>query len=59
LAAGLLQLAGGGRWRLSSPAWFAISMFLSPLTILLLLARAVRQFREYSKARDTGATESN
>jgi len=59
VAAGLLQLAGGGRWHLSSPAWFAISMFLSPLTILLLLARAVRQFREYSKARDTGATESN
>jgi hypothetical protein len=57
LAAGLLQLAGSGRWRLSGPAWFAISVFLSPLTILLLLARAVRQYREYRKTRHTGPSE--
>ena len=57
LAAGLLQLAGGGRWRLSGPAWFAISMALSPLTILLLLARAVRQYREYRKTRRIGPAE--
>jgi len=57
LAAGLLQLAGGGRWRLSGPAWFAISMFLSPLAILLLLARAVGQYQEYRKTRNSVPTE--
>jgi hypothetical protein len=58
LAAGLLQLAGSGRWRLSAPAWFAISMFLSPLAILLLLARAIQQYREYRKMRHTAPSES-
>jgi len=57
LAAVLLQVTGRGRWRLSGPAWFAISMFLSPLAILLLLARAVRQYREYRKSRHTGTSE--
>jgi hypothetical protein len=57
LAAVLLQLGGGGRWRLSGPAWFAISMFLSPLAILLLLASTVRQYRDYRKRRYTGPTE--
>jgi len=57
LAAGLLQRAGNKRWRLSAPAWFAISMFLSPLAILLLLARAIRQYLDYRKRRFTGPTE--
>jgi len=57
LTAVLLQRAGGGRWRLSGPAWFAISMFLSPLAILLLLARAVGQYREYRRSRHTGPSK--
>jgi hypothetical protein len=55
LAAFLLQLGGRGRWRLSGQAWFAISMFLSPLVILLLLARAVRQYRESRERRQPEA----
>ena len=57
LTAGVLQLAGSGRWRLSGAAWFAISMFISPLAIVLLLVQAVRQYRDHRKRRFAGAGE--
>jgi hypothetical protein len=58
LAAGLLQFAGSGRWRLSGPAWFAISMFFSPLAILFLLGRAIGQYREYRKTQNIGPADA-
>lgn len=44
LAALLLQFAGRGRWRCNGFAWFAISMFLSPLALLLLFYGVGRQW---------------
>jgi len=57
LVAFLLQIGGRGRWRVSGPAWFAISMFVSPLAIIVLLVNAVRQYREHRKTRNIGSTE--
>jgi hypothetical protein len=57
LVAALLQRVGGARWRSSSPAWFAMSMFLSPLALVILLVSVHRQYKEYRKTRDASTSE--
>lgn len=49
LVAFLLQCAGRGRWRCNGFAWFAISMSLSPLMLLVLFGSVGQQYWQSRK----------
>lgn len=60
LVAFLLQRAGAERWRVSAPAWFAISMLISwPLAVLLLLGSVGQQYWKYRKERAAAPADSH